>query len=221
MHSLGRLVRGLSALFWGLPAAFLVSVYATRADGLRLFGIFPSMACMILLVYGLWQLVYFQPQERIWRAALDRTLLLGIINLGLSPFIFWANRVPTNLFFHAMVLTMACSGLLFLASLNQVVQRLGAMLPDEVLKQETRQFTLLNINLLFITLGFALAYIAVDHLLLTQTRRPLWLTFIVLGLDKASPWFLILLVLLPLAMTMALLWKTKEVIMDNVFGARP
>jgi len=30
---------------------------------------------------------------------------------------------------------------------------------------------------------------------------------------------LILAVLLPLAMTMALIWKTKEVILENVFGA--
>ena len=39
-------------------------------------------------------------------------------------------------------------------------------------------------------------------------------------LERGSLWFLILLVLLPLAMTMALLWKTKEVILDNVFGAK-
>ena len=32
---------------------------------------------------------------------------------------------------------------------------------------------------------------------------------------------LILLVLLPLAMTMALIWKTKEVILESVFGATP
>ncbi len=38
-------------------------------------------------------------------------------------------------------------------------------------------------------------------------------------MERGSLWFLILLVLLPLAMTMALLWKTKEVILDNVFGA--
>ena len=41
-------------------------------------------------------------------------------------------------------------------------------------------------------------------------------------LDRGSLWFLIVLiplVLLPLAMTMALLWKTKEVILDNVFSA--
>ena len=38
-------------------------------------------------------------------------------------------------------------------------------------------------------------------------------------MERSSLWFLIVLVLLPLAMTMALLWKTKEVILDNVFGA--
>jgi hypothetical protein len=36
-------------------------------------------------------------------------------------------------------------------------------------------------------------------------------------LERASFWFLILLVLLPLAMTMALIWKTKEVILEGVF----
>jgi hypothetical protein len=35
----------------------------------------------------------------------------------------------------------------------------------------------------------------------------------------AIPWLLIFLVLLPLAMTMALIWKIKEVILDSVFGS--
>ena len=48
---------------------------------------------------------------------------------------------------------------------------------------------------------------------------PFWMNIIAAVLDRGSFWFLILLVLLPLAMTMALLWKTKEVILDNVFGA--
>jgi hypothetical protein len=37
-------------------------------------------------------------------------------------------------------------------------------------------------------------------------------------LEHGSVWVLILLLLLPLAMTMALIWKTKEVIFDSVFG---
>ena len=47
---------------------------------------------------------------------------------------------------------------------------------------------------------------------------PLWLALVVAVMQQGSPWFLILLILLPLAMTMALLWKTKEVILESVFG---
>ena len=39
-------------------------------------------------------------------------------------------------------------------------------------------------------------------------------------LVRASSLLLIFFILLPLAMTMALIWKTKEVILDAVFGAR-
>jgi hypothetical protein len=35
-----------------------------------------------------------------------------------------------------------------------------------------------------------------------------------------SYWSLLLLVLLPLSLTMALIWKTKEVVLESVFGNR-
>ncbi len=38
--------------------------------------------------------------------------------------------------------------------------------------------------------------------------------------NRASSLLLVFFILLPLAMTMALIWKTKEVILDAVFGAR-
>jgi hypothetical protein len=40
-------------------------------------------------------------------------------------------------------------------------------------------------------------------------------------LETGSHLVIIPLLLLPLAMTMALLWKTKEVLMDSVFGSKP
>jgi hypothetical protein len=60
------------------------------------------------------------------------------------------------------------------------------------------------------------------YLALGQLKAPpLYLQAVMIVLDRGSFWFLVLLVLLPLAMTMALLWKTKEVILDNVFAAKP
>lgn len=215
LRSLGRLVRGLSTLFWGLPITLLVCFYTVWAEGLRSYGIAPPLATTALLVYGLWQLGAFQPQERIWQHALDRAKILALINFFLSPFLFWWHRVPSNLFFFAVVGLLAISSLAFLASLNQVLQRLGAMLPDETLRLEIKQFTALNLNILVGTVLFALLWFV-----MFQVRTaPRWLGILIAILDRSSIWLVIPLVLLPLTMTMALIWKTKEVILDNVFGA--
>jgi hypothetical protein len=215
LRSLGRLVRGLSALFWGLPITLIVCFHTAKADSLKSFGIVPPLVTTGLLAFGLWQLGDFQKQERVWRTALDRARLFSLINFGLSPFLYWWNKVPNNTFFLAMVLTLTLSALLFLGSVNLVLRRLGAMLPDEGLRLETRQFTALNLNLLFATFVLALVYVGIAQF----PNLPAWLSLTVGIMERGSFWFLILLILLPLAMTMALLWKTKEVILDNVFGA--
>jgi hypothetical protein len=151
----------------------------------------------------------------VWRSALDRARLFSLINFGLSPFLFWWNKLPNNMFFLAMVTVLTLSALIFLGSLNLVLRRLGAMLPDEGLRLETKQFTTLNLNLLFATFVLALLYVGLGQF----PDLPVWLSAVVSVMERGSLWFLILLILLPLAMTMALLWKTKEVILDNVFGA--
>ena len=149
-----------------------------------------------------------------WRSSLDRAKLLSLLNLGLSPFLYWWNKLPGNTFFLAMVLLMAISALLFLGRVNLVLRRLGAMLPDEALRLETRQFTALNLNLLLVTFVLALFYVGAGQF----HSLPPWLANLLNLMEHGSLWFLIVLVLLPLAMTMALIWKTKEVILDNVFG---
>jgi hypothetical protein len=215
LRSLGRLVRGLSALFWGLPITLIACFYAAKGDWLKPFGVVPPLVTTGLLAYGLWQLGDFQKQERVWRAALDRARLFSLVNCGLSPFLYWWNRLPANTFFLTMVMALTLSALLFLASLNLVLQRLGAMLPDEGLRLETRQFTKLNLTLLFATFLLTMLYLALGQFY----TLPFWLGLVVSVIEHWSLWFLILLVLLPLAMTMALLWKTKEVILESVFGA--
>jgi hypothetical protein len=214
LRSLARLVRGLSALFWGLPITFLVCYYTAKLEALREFGIIPPLVCTGVLVYGLWQLGGFQRQERVWRNALDRARLFALVNFGLSPFLYWWHRLPNKVFFGIMVLLMTVCALLFLVSLNLVLQRLGAMLPDEALRIETKQFTKMNLNLLSLTFLSGAAYFALSQL----RTMPLWLGALLTAIDHVTFWLIIPLILLPLAMTMALLWKTKEVILDSVFG---
>jgi hypothetical protein len=223
LRSLGRLVRGLSALFWGLPMALIVCVWTANSEWLTLLRLIPAVTANALLVYGLWQLSGFQTQERVWRTALDRATLLGLVNLGLCPFLYFSSRVPENFFFLAMVIVLGISALMFLGSVNLVLQRLGAMLPDEALRIEIQQFTALNTNLVIATLVIGAACMGLNRMHqgfigdVLQRLPPIFARFVNL-LEHGTFWLPVLFVLLPLAMTMALLWKTKEVILDSVFG---
>lgn len=216
LWSLGRLVRGLSALFWGLPLTLLASVETVKVDWFRNVGILPVLAMNSLLLYGLWQMGAFQRQERVWRAALDRARLLALINCGLSPHLHWWSRLPGNDFFGTMVLLATCCGLIFLISLNLVLRRLSAMLPDETLREETRSFTNLNRILLLVMLLLVVGYGGLRWWPEMLDR----LGVVVYWIQTLGTWLIILLVLLPLAMTMAMLWKTKEVILESVFTGK-
>ncbi len=216
LRSLGKLARGLSALFWGLPSTLIVCAETTKADWLKPLGIIPALVVTGLLLFGLQQMSYFQKQERPWRNTLDRAKLLGLVNFGLCPFLYWQNKMPEQVFFNAMVFVLVLSALLFLFNLNVVIKQLGVMLPDETLRHETRQFTALNRCLVVALLFFSIAYVVFLH----DSRQPARLGVLFLWLDRFSFWGLTFSALLPLAMTMALIWKTKETILDGVFGAR-
>ena len=216
LHSLGRMVRGLSSLFWGLPIALIVCIGTASAGWFEVYGIIPPLVTTGLLAFGLWQLDTFQKQERPWRSALDRAKVFALINVGLSPFVFWWNHGPALSIFDISVGVLALSGWFFLYSLNTVLVRLGAMLPDETLRHETRQFTSLNQILLLVLL-----LLVVLHLAMMRIRHvPQQFETVLILWSRGGPWLLILLTLLPLAMTMALIWKTKEVILESVFGAK-
>ncbi|MEW6156241.1 MAG: hypothetical protein AB1813_02345 [Verrucomicrobiota bacterium] len=226
MRSLGRLVRGLSSLFWGLPLALivfgLISIQTLTAsfplnaltEWIQSLKILPPVAVTGFLFYALMQLGSFQPQERVWQTALDRAKILALINFGLSPFLYWWSRMPMVTFYALAVALLLVSGLIFVAALNRMLDRLAAMLPDETLRHETKFFTSMNLHLLT-----SIVVLIVVFFVLIQFRTlPDFLTKILRILDFARQWLLLFLVLLPVAMTMTLIWKIKEVILASVFG---
>jgi hypothetical protein len=214
LSSLGHLVRGLSAQFWGLPIGLIVCVQTAKTDWLQPLGFVPPILALGLLYFALTQIGHFQRQERIWRVALDRAKIFSVINLGLSPFLFWSNRMPGNPFFTATVELMTVTALLYLFTINMVLRRLAAMLPDETLRIETAVFTKMNNYLLFATgLVFGSFFI-----LRRFENFPRLVMYIFSILDHGGIWVLLFMILLPIAMTMALIWKIKEVIFASVFN---
>lgn len=213
MGSLANLIRGLSALFWGLPIALLSCAQPEVFNWFKPFGFMVPPAATGLLLYGTQQLALFQKQERVWLRAVDATAVLALINLGLSPFLYFWNQFPNNPFFGQSVGLMALTGLFFLLCLNYLLHRLAAMLPDEMLRHETRIFTAFNSGLLGVLLILLLSFLYLQHFRFVP--RSLFRI-----LDLGRPILLVFLVLLPLAMTMTLLWKTKETILASVFRAQ-
>ncbi len=218
MRSLGRLTRGLSAMFWGLPMALLFSAQASTTNWLGILGPFSGVApaaAFALLVYGIWLMKGFQRQERVWIAALDQAQLLGLTGIGLSPFLHWHQRLPEQPFYNTMVLLLALCGAAFLFCVNRVLYRLAAMLPDETLRLETAVFTQLNRWLIVIVPALVGGYI----LLLETGFLPVALQIPLLYLAPVQYILLLVLSLLPIAITMSLCWKIKEAILVCVFGS--
>jgi len=198
-----------------LPLALLVCVKTATTDWLKPFGIAPPLLVNTLLFYGLWQIGHFQRQERVWHQSLDRAKLLSVVNIGLSPFVYWWNQVPQMPLFSVALGLLILSGLLFLFNLNHVLQRLTAMLPDETLRHETAFFTSMNVYLLLGLLILMAFYATVQEMVVL----PEIVISFLRAFETVRQWVFILLLLLPLAMTMTLIWKIKEVILTSVFAA--
>jgi hypothetical protein len=216
MRALGRLVRGLSTLFWGIPLALAADVQTARTDWLDALGALSFAPAFLLsgwLWYGLRQMRDFQRQERVWHHALHRAEIFAIVNTGLAPFLFWWHRFPLVPFYFICVNLLAVSGFFFLIYINQVLRRLAAMLPDEMLRVETRTFTAINTWLLSAALGSLSAYLA-----LTDFRgAPRLIGRHGLDMPMIGQWLILFLTLMPVAVTLALLWKIKEAIFTSFF----
>lgn len=213
MPALGRLVRGLSALFWALPLTLLTCANNLVADWLRTFGMAPPIVLTALLLYGVHLLGAFNPGERPWRLALERARILAIVNLGLSPFLYWSHQVPGDFFLSISAGLFFVTGVLFLHNLNHALDRLAAMLPDETLREDTRLFTRINRAVL----GGLLFAVSVIYGLLQIESLPGVLRLMLLTIDYERRWVFLFLLLLPVALTMTLIWKIKDAIFDSVF----
>ena len=229
LSALGRLIRGLSVLFWGLPLALVVCVQTAKSDWLRPLGPLPPLLATIFLYFGLSLLAYFQQQERVWMSALGRTKTLAVINIGLSPFLYFWNKIPAIPYFEHVVQLMSLSGLLFLFLLNHGLLRLALMLPDETLRTETKVFTTLNRYLLAASLIVLGTYFIAAEFFPVQFERAIELLLrlnpfssrgasATMSIELGGIWLMLLFILPPVAMTMALIWKIKEVILSSVFG---
>jgi hypothetical protein len=171
-----------------------------------------------MILFGIWELGAFQPQERVWQAARSRAQFVALLNFGLSPFLYWASQAPSVQYFACVALLFQLGELLLLANLNSLLERLGAMLPDTTLRAETSLFADVNRSiLLFLLCGMVLFQISLRLPAISALLGPVLET---VAHPPNSLIFVLAPVLVVLALTMAVTWKIKEVILNSVFGGQ-
>jgi len=233
MPSLRQLVRGLELLFWSLPFALVVCMVEITALPWASFGVLPLILSVALLWFGVSRIKKFQPQENIWQGSVKVIELLALVMVGLAPFLHWLNQIPGLPAVHmsagqkhivySTAIFVAVS-IMFLIHLNHVLSRLAAMLPDPILRGDIRLFSTINF-VLFIPLLATLWGSQLSDLIFGWLRNSAPGLANSLGNSLVIHEFLELAALcvasLIIAITMAMIWKAKETVLDGVFSLDP
>ena len=233
MPSLRQLVRGLELLFWALPFVLLVCVQEMLSPEWESWGAMPLFFSTVILWFGASRLRHFQPQERIWQSAVKITEVLALLMAGLSPFLHWIQILPElsasgysagqkHIIYSTIIFCTA--SIMFLLNLNHVLTRLGAMLPDPILRADIKLFVTLNF-ILFLPLLLAMWCCRLSDGIfgVLQHQAPSMAESIgsPVSLEHFMKASVIWIATLIIATTMAMMWKTRESVLNGVFSLEP
>ena len=89
------------------------------------------------------------------------------------------------------------------------------MLPDVVLRSDTALFSRVNGGLI----GLLALLVALEVMVMWRPGWfPTYVEALLLELAESRNWLFVMLALVPLALTMTLLWKAKEAVHEQAFG---
>lgn len=213
VRSLHEVARGLSILFWSLPATLVVIVKTPIKDKFELqtIDLLTVIALTGVILIGANMLAHFNRIERQWVQSLDRVRFFALICFGLSPFVYFHLKLPNIVAFSGAVWLLRFSGILLLIVLNQAIQQLTKMLPDETLRQETDAFGRINKLILSIVL-----IVLALSLISSICGIPISIIQSVAESQMYFQWIFLFILLFPFAMTLALIWKVKETIITGL-----
>ncbi len=212
---LAGVLRGLSALFWSLPLALLAFARHFLAIIPTVYDLMLPTVATGLALYGLFRMGPYQRSERIWQTSLHRAQMLGLLVVGLSPFLFLWGRMPSVDFFARSVALLLAVALVFLVALLGTLERLAAMMPDDTVRGDAHMFRGLTAYVVAVLAGVSVTLYW--RLLPGRLSEFLEIPRQPLGLGRQA--ILLLLVLVPVAMAMAVTWKLKEVVFAAMIGS--
>ncbi|MCX7871866.1 MAG: hypothetical protein N2487_01120 [Verrucomicrobiae bacterium] len=215
-RSLSRLVKGLSILFWGIPVALVVCVKTSVKNKFELQAIdfWGPITVTGLLLLSLFYINDFRKSEKVWTDLIDRAKFFGIINFALSPFVYWRLRVADVPSFTVAVWIFFISGTLFLLMVNRLIQQLSRMLPEHSLREDASVYGRFN-QIVLRVLAFVLF---LSFVIIHWKERFYFFSYQFWRALEVYQTYFSFITVVPVAMTMTLIWKTREVILNGVFS---
>jgi len=201
--ALARVMRGFSCVFWGIP--FSVLLFAGAID-LRLpfAARAPAYVLGVFLVYC--GVVYFQrallPGAR-WNSLVRELLFVLLIEVYLSPFVYWWRRMPHMPYYVAnlIILLMCTAWGIFI--LNQLAAEIARSLREKAFAVEAQICAWLALVIMSIPTG----HVLVRSVLAARSYG--MAPGEVIGDGRAAAWVFGI-GIIPFAITMMISWKTKE-----------
>ncbi len=207
-------LRGLSAMFWGLPLSLLALARHFLILYPTIYDLLLPVVATVLLLFGVSRVGRLHRQERVWQRSVVAAQVLGVFLVGLSPFLFLWNRAPGYGFFARAVLLLIGVAFAFIIALTRLLMRLSAMLPDEIARGDARLFHALSTYVVLVLAGVGVTI----YTRLSPISLPEFLALPRQPFGFARQALLLLLTLVPVAMAMSVTWKLKEVTMGVLVG---
>ncbi len=200
------LARGFSRILWSIPLGFFLFTGAMDF-ALSIYFRLPSyIIAVILCMWGLAGLRRIHSLGRTWVRYLNMALLLTVILIYFAPFIYWWIRHPEGNHFvvNLMAMILAVTWLLWIV--NRLAEEVATALHDRYYLIECRLCGWSVVAFMAMPL-----VVYFGHSMLQAVRHEIPLYYVLENIRRIrhAPWLFALL-LLPLTLTVAIAWKTKE-----------
>jgi len=204
-----RLVRGASRVYWGIVLALILGTQLVKVELLEAMRIPPYIVGLLLTYWGILLLYGAGPITSHWSKMSKACCFLGLILLYFTPFLYWWEQAPEEIYYAVNAFLFWSCTIFILVLLNQMASELALRTKDKLFALEAHLSVWAVVLMLGIPLLLTVIY-AFYFGLRHQTSPFAHLKVLIQG----SPGHMSIIVLLPFALTIINLWKTKQKCID-------
>lgn len=178
------------------------------------FGFF--CASLGIICIGAIKLVRVEGVGSRWRKRARACIATSVLLLYFSPFLYWWKAVPESSYYTLNLFLMILAVVAFLSALNLLCIELGRFTGDRSLVTESRVFLGLTALVLALPAAWAFGFAAMRSLRADSSER-IGLEFV--NLFQLHPMLrlgLFIVLFLPVSLTLANLWRVKEMLLDEL-----